>query len=143
MKINRSPWAHKALLFFGILLVLGGVIGNFFLVINFTSRTFALSLVVAGVLAINAARPHRLVGSNAHDSEISAGGRAVKKPGPIAWGLSGIWVVALVCSYLFLRDDVRHGGHVVWPVYAFAISGLGGGITWSYVMAKLMIKAGQ
>lgn len=44
---------------------------------------------------------------------------------------------ALVVSFAFLYRDAIHGYHDVWPVFAFAGSGLVALAVWGFVVAKL------
>jgi len=49
-------------------------------------------------------------------------------------------MIAAGTFYFLMVDDQNHGGHVVWPVYAFAASAVGAGITLGYVAARLTSK---
>lgn len=59
-----------------------------------------------------------------------------KKLDVLAKCLGLLAALAVVASYLFLRNDALHGGHEVWPAYAFTASVLFGAIVWSYLFAK-------
>lgn len=51
--------------------------------------------------------------------------------------LAGASLVACGVCYYLMHLDALHGGNQVWPVYAFAISGLALAATSGYVVMRL------
>lgn len=61
----------------------------------------------------------------------------LKRPGRGLWIATGVSSLLAVLSFLVFRSDAIHGFHQLWPVYAFAVTGLVAPLVWFRVYQRL------
>lgn len=132
---ENDPKKNYGLFTLAIVLILSGGVLNVLYFKDFPIRSISLLMVVVGAFLVKASNVRGLLGARITNSQ-NLNPRARKPPGILAWALSVGSAVALVISYHFMRESLRGGGTVVWPVYAFAVSALIGTVVWSYVISK-------
>ena len=130
-----DPKKSYGLFTLAIILILSGAAVNVLYFKDFPIRSIGLLMVVAGAFLVRASNVHGLFGARITNTQ-NLNPMARKPPGVLAWALSVGSAVAIVISYHFMRESLRGGGTVVWPVYAFAVSALIGMVVWSYVISK-------
>lgn len=130
-----NPNRRYTLFFFGIILLLSGVVVNLIYLNSFLLRTIGLLLLVIGVLLIRASNVRGLMGIRATNTSCIAL-RTHKRPGPLAWTVSVVSVAGLVIFYICMLRADHAGGHAVWPVYAFGACGIVATIACGYLAAK-------
>ena len=107
------------------------LLGITFLAINIDSLT---NVAFAGVMMIVSAyfvKASRTVVVNRGVEDHARG------PNALLWVCCVAASAALAISFFFLYRDAIHGYHEIWPVFAFAASGVVALVVWAFVVAKL------
>ena len=100
----------------------------------FVFRSLGILALLAGVQLVRLSNVHKQPGFIRFRGSFAV---AAKRPEPIAWILAAASILVLGISYLYLADDIRHGGREGWPVYFFAGAILGCVLSVGYLVARL------
>lgn len=103
---------------------------------GFLIWSIGLLMIVSSTYLVKISNVHARSSSVAA-SDPSKGSRSAKGPGLRMWLLGAASLAALGISYHYLYKDALAGYHQMWPVYAFAGSGLVCAIVLGYLFARL------
>jgi hypothetical protein len=118
-----------------VVLLLSGVVVNLTYFNDFVLRSLGLLMLCVGVFLIRASNVRGLMGTRVTNQSY-AKSQVSKRPGPLAWTVSGASAVGMVVFYIFMSQANRAGGHEVWPVYAFGGCAFVATLAFGYLVAK-------
>lgn len=101
---------------------------------DFVLRSLSILALLGGVQLVRLSNVHKQPGFIRFRGSFAI---AAKRPEPIAWILAAVSILVLGISYLYLADDIRHGGQEGWPAYFFAGALLGCVLSVGYLVARL------
>ena len=123
------------LFWFAIVLLLSGVVVNLIYFHDFLLRSMGLLLLCVGVFLIRASNVRGLMGMRVtNQTHVKA--QVSKRPGPLAWSVSGASAAGMVVFYILMLRANGAGGHEVWPVYAFGVCAFVATLAFGYLVAK-------
>ena len=133
---NGPQERRPGLFIFAVLLLLLAAGGLFVGPHNYLIRSFSVLAVMVSVYFVRSSNFHARPTSPVTSLQ-EAGPDSTNGPGALSWAVSGALVPMLVVSYLLLRSDALHGGHVGWPADLFGGVAFACAIAWSYLVMKL------
>lgn len=130
MNINRSLWALGL-----IALLTGGAVG----VAEFGNATYRVLALLACIVGTLLMRTSKMKGSTKSFSisRQNEPGAVRDGPGPLAWVVGVISIVAVAISCAALYMDASYGYHWEWPLYAFVGSIVIAAPAVGYLFAKM------
>lgn len=130
-----NPKRRYGLFWLAVIALLSGVVVNLICFNYFILRSLGLLLLCIGVFLIRASNVRGLMGMRVTDQPYVKT-QVSKRPGALAWAVSGASAAGLVIFYIFMLRENRAGGHEVWPVYAFGVCAFVATLAFGYLVAK-------
>lgn len=134
---QTAPKQRYVLFALALVALLSGCVLTFLDYSGHAKLPWGILLLPVGVALMKASNVRGLMGlfsaARKNDSRQSP-----KRPGPLAWAVVVVSMLALGISFHYLYKDAVHGYHGIWPVYFFAGSTVLCIVAWGYIISKTM-----